>query len=45
LSAGGSRQAVWRANNWSTVPKAKRRAHSHKPEEFYRMVEKGRAVQ
>jgi N6-adenosine-specific RNA methylase IME4 len=30
---------VWRADNWSTVLNAKRRAHSQKPEEFYRMVE------
>jgi N6-adenosine-specific RNA methylase IME4 len=30
---------IRRADNWSTVLNAKRRAHSQKPEEFYRMVE------
>lgn len=30
---------IWRADNWSTVLTASRRAHSQKPEEFYRMVE------
>ena len=30
---------VWRAGSWTTVLTADRRAHSQKPEEFYRMVE------